>query len=330
VTLFFTARRALKRGGLVAAANWPIILIQASADALFKLVVAVPFVGGVVLVALVVGAEPAALLRLDLRDLAGAIPALLLARPVALASFAAAMAVAVLGGSLFIFLVKGGTVSMLVRAERVAGAVEEPPLQAERIATAAVFSIEGFADGSRALFPRYVRLGGALMVVYALSGVGLLMTAVVEGPEGLLVTAAVSIAFVLWITAVNLLYLLAQIVMAAEGCGVGIACRRALGFVRRAPRTVLGVCVVTLGLVVLATAASLVAATALGLIGFVPFVGLAVLPLQLLAWVLRGLVLQYIALASVGAYSTLYRGHAAEGSRAADALAVRPMRAEAG
>jgi len=330
VTLFFTARRALKRGGLVAAANWPIILIQASADALFKLVVAVPFIGGIVLVALIVGAEPGALLRLDLRDLATTIPALLLARPVALASFAAAMAVAVLGGSLFTFLVKGGTVSLLVRAERTADALEEPPLQPARVATAAVFSIEGFIDGSRALFPRFVRLGGALMIVYVLSGLALLATAVVEGPDGLLVTAAASILFVLWITAVNLLYLLAQIVMAAEGCGVGIACRRAIGFGRRVPRTVLGVCVVTLGLVVLATAASLVAATALGLIGFVPFVGLAVLPLQLMAWVLRGLVLQYIALASVGAYCTLYRGHAAEGARAADAVAVRPMEAKAG
>ena len=119
MTLFFTARRALKRGGLVAAANWPIILIQASADALFKLVVAVPFVGGVVLVALIVGAEPVALLGLDLRDLAATILALLLARPLALAGLcrrdgrrgrSAA--------SVFIFLLKGGTVALLVRAER--------------------------------------------------------------------------------------------------------------------------------------------------------------------------------------------------------------------
>lgn len=330
VTLLRTARRALKRGGLVAAANWPIILVQASADALFKLVVAVPFIGGVVLVALIVGAEPVALLGLDLRDLAATIPALLLARPVALASFAAAMAVAVVGGSLFIFLIKGGTVSLLVRAEREAADVEEPPLQASRVATAAVFSVERFVDGSRSLFPRYVRLGCALMIVYVLSGLALLATAFGEGPDGLLVTAAASIVFVIWITAVNLLYLVAQIVMAAEGCGVGLACRRAAGFVRRVPRTVLGVCAVTLGLVVLATAASLVAATALGLIGFVPFVGLAVLPLQLLAWVLRGLVLQYIALASLGAYSTLYRGHAPESSRMAGSMAARPMGVEAG
>jgi hypothetical protein len=147
---------------------------------------------------------------------------------------------------------------------------------------------------------------------------------------GLLIPAVASVLFVVWITAVNLVYLLAQIVIAAEGCGVGVACRRAVGFLRRAPRAVLAVCVVTVGLVVLATAASLVAATALGLISFVPIVGLTVWPLQLLALALRALVLQYIALSSVGAYSTLYRGQASEGAEPADAVAVAAARAEAG
>jgi hypothetical protein len=50
-----------------------------------------------------------------------------------------------------------------------------------------------------------------------------------------------------------------------------------------------------------------VATAALGLVAFVPFFGLAALPLQLLAWLLRGLVFQYLGLASVGAYLRLYR-----------------------
>ena len=37
-----------------------------------------------------------------------------------------------------------------------------------------------------------------------------------------------------------------------------------------------------------------------------PFVGLAVLPLQLFAWLLRGLVFQYLGLTSAGAYLFLY------------------------
>jgi hypothetical protein len=330
VRRFQTARRALKRGGLVAAANWPIVLIQASADALFKLVVAVPFVGGVVLVALIVGAEPGTLLRLDVRDLAATILALLAARPVALTAFAAAMAVAVIGASVFIFLLKGGTVALLVRAEREAAAMEEPPLQFAAVATGAVFTVERFIEGARELFPRFLRLGFVLMAAYALSGLALAMVAFGrDGGEGWLPTLGATVLFVAWITAINLLYLLSQIVMAAEGCGVGVAIRRALGFVRRVPRSVAVVCLAILALVLVATIASLVAATALGLIGFVPFVGLAVLPLQLLALALRAIVLQYISLSSVGAYSALYRGHTSESAQSVDSV-VRAARAEVG
>jgi hypothetical protein len=320
----------LKRGGLVAAANWPIVIIQSSADALFKLVVAVPFVGGVVLVALIVGAEPGALLGLDIRDLAATILALLLARPLALTAFASALAVAGIGASVFSFLLKGGAVALLVEAEREAGRLEEPPLQFSVVATGAVFTVERFIERSRALFPRFLRLGGVLMAAYGLSGLALVMAAFGREGDGWFVPIAATVLFVAWITAVNLLYLLSQIVMAAEGCGVGVALRRALGFVRRAPRTVAAVCVAILALALLASFASLVAATALGLIGFVPFVGLAVLPLQLLALVLRGLVLQYIALASVGAYSALYRGQSSERAASANSVAVSAARAEAG
>ena len=68
----------------------------------------------------------------------------------------------------------------------------------------------------------------------------------------------------------------------------------------------IGVFVVTAALVGVATLASIVATAGLGLISFVPFVGLTVLPLQLLAWLLRGLVFQYLGLTSAGAYLFLY------------------------
>ncbi len=330
MTLFHTPRRALKRGGLIAAANWPIILIQASADALVKLVVLVPFVGGVVLVALIVGAAPSALLGLSARDLAATIIALLLARPLALLACAGAMAVAILGGSVFTFLIKGGTVALLVQGERTAAAVEEPPLQAAVVATASVFSIEGFIEASRALFPRFLRLGCALMLVYAASGLVLVVAAFAPAGEEWFARVLLTVLFVVWIAAVNVLYLLTQVVMAAETCGVSAACRRVAGFVRRLPRTVAGVGLVVLALGLLATAASLVATTALGLIGFVPFVGLAVLPLQLVAWLLRGLVLQYISLAAIGAYSALYRGQVRESPERADPVTVRQVGAEVG
>ena len=50
--------------------------------------------------------------------------------------------------------------------------------------------------------------------------------------------------------------------------------------------------------------------TALGLISFGPFVGLAVFPLQAIAWFVRGMLFQYLGLTALGSYLTLYRGHA--------------------
>jgi len=78
VALFTTLKLTLKRGALVAAANWPLTIIQAVADSLFKLLVAAPLFGGIFLVALVVGAEPDDLLSLEWRDLATTIAASLL------------------------------------------------------------------------------------------------------------------------------------------------------------------------------------------------------------------------------------------------------------
>ena len=81
----------------------------------------------------------------------------------------------------------------------------------------------------------------------------------------------------------------------------------ALAFVWGHLREVAGVFGVVLVLVVMATAASILATAGLGLIAFVPLVGLAVLPLQLAAWLVRGIVFEYLALAALGAYLSHYR-----------------------
>jgi hypothetical protein len=39
----------------------------------------------------------------------------------------------------------------------------------------------------------------------------------------------------------------------------------------------------------------------------VPFAGLAVIPLQIAAWLIRGLVFQYLSLTALGAYLSEYR-----------------------
>jgi len=131
-----------------------------------------------------------------------------------------------------------------------------------------------------------------------------------DGGAGWGATAAITVVFALWITVVNLLYLLVQIVIAADDCSVAAAARRVGAFLRHERRHVIAIFGLVLGMVVAATGASVLATAALGLVAFVPFVGLAALPLQLLAWLLRGLVFQYLGLASVGAYLKLYRGFA--------------------
>ena len=68
-----------------------------------------------------------------------------------------------------------------------------------------------------------------------------------------------------------------------------------------------GIFGIVLVLVLLATAASILATAGLGLIGFVPIVAVAVMPLQIAAWLVRGAVFQYLALTALAAYLTQYR-----------------------
>ena len=118
-----------------------------------------------------------------------------------------------------------------------------------------------------------------------------------------MLTAAVGTA----ITVINLIYLLTQIAIAVDDCDVRTGVFRMSRLVFRFPREIGVIFGVVLTLLALGTAASLLAAAALGLIAFVPFVGLAALPLQLAAWAVRGLVFQFVGLTALAAYLRLYR-----------------------
>ena len=310
MALSHTLKLTLKRGALVAAANWPVAIIQAIADSLFKMLLLAPIVGGIFLVALVVGEEPTALMSLEWRELAATIASSLLSRPAVLVAWVAALGVVLVGGSLFIFLIKAGAVGVLVRGERNAGPIEQPPLLPDVVAQASAFTVDDFIASSRALFPRYAQLGLTLLGVYVASGAAyfVLVSASRSAGEGWVFAALLTVAFVAWITMVNLVYLLTQIVIAADDCAVMPALPRVWSFMRRERRSIAAVFLVVLALVVCATGASFVAAAALGVIAFVPLLGLPmVVPLQLLAWALRGIVFQYIGLSSIAAYVKLYR-----------------------
>ena len=309
-------KAALKRGALIAAANWPLVLVQFVTASILKLMLAVPIVGGAFLVALLLDTSLTDLLTGDVREIVTAILSVLMANPIALVAFVAAGLVVLVGGSLITFVVKGGTVALLAEAERVAGPIERPPLRLESLRRASVVAIDPFVTGVGRLWRRYVRIGLGLLIMYALTAVAYL--AVVFGGYALAENSAIllgwtaaaalaSSVLIVWVTLLNFFYLMTQMVVAIEDVSVRQGVRMAFTFIWGHLRDVAAVFGVGLLTGVIATAASILATAGLGLIAFVPLVGLAVLPLQLAAWLIRGIVFEYLALAALGAYLSHYR-----------------------
>lgn len=302
---------SLKRGALVTAANWQVVLVQFVADTLFKTLVTVPVVGGLVLVALVVGGNPLELLNLnDLTQTISTMVSVLLAQPVALAAFAAALGVIVLGGSIMMFAVKAGTVTVLLAGDRAAGTIEVPPLRMSALRAANQTSLERFTTGVRRLFARYLRLGLLLTLAYAVIGAAyvafLFGPSISDAPDNPLLVTLASLSVIVAITISNFLYLLMQIVVAAEDCSVLEAVPHVARLLRRRTIELGQVLAAILALMVMATGASILATTQLGLIGFVPFIGLAALPLQVFAWLVRGMVFQFVGLTGVSTYLRMH------------------------
>ncbi len=306
----------LKRGALVTAANWEVVVIQFVAESAFKALLMVPVVGAAFLLALLVGGGVIDLLDGGVQDALGTAITGLRVHPGALLAYLAGLLIVVLGGSVLMFRIKGGTVRVLVEAEREAPAIERPPLTLARVRLAARFSLDRFGEGCDRFATRFLRLGLLLLAVYALSGAAYLITVLAAyrwtvDPTwtvvGSMTAAGASLIFGAWLTIVNLLYLLLQVLVVANDWPVPTAARALPALVMRQRRVVGGIFLVMLALVVLATLASVLATAALGFIGFVPIVGLAVLPLQLLAWLARGLLFQFLGLAALGAYARVVR-----------------------
>lgn len=286
------------------------VLVQFVADTLFKTLVAVPIVGGLVLVALVVGGNPLELLRLDdLTQTVSTMVGVLVAQPLALAAFVTAMGVILAGGSILMFAIKAGSVTVLMAGDRSAGTIEVPPLRMAALREANQATLERFTGGVRRLFPRYLRLGIALTMAYAaIAGAYLtfLFGPSIQALDNPIAVTAASLSVLVAITLVNFIYLLFQIVIAAEDCDVHEAVPHVARLLRRRTKELGLVLAAILALMLMATAASILATAALGLIAFVPFVGLAALPLQVFAWLVRGVVFQYVGLTGVSTYLRLH------------------------
>ena len=250
----------------------------------------------------------------------------LLAQPVALAAFLGALGSILVGGSVLMFAVKAGSVTVFLAGDRAAGAIELPPLRMPAIEQANQATLERFTNGVQYLFSRYLRLGIALTVVYAIVAGAYL--AFVFGPplspalDGPLIVSLASLTLIIVITLVNFLYLLMQITIAAEDCSVLEAVPHVARLIRAGPE-MSQVLAAILSLMVMATAASILATAALGLIAFVPFVGLAAMPLQVLAWLVRGVVFQFVGLTGVATYVRLHYALQPSGVRVPDGILTR-------
>jgi hypothetical protein len=313
------ARTALKRGSLVAAANWQVVAIQSMAETTFKLLLAVPIVGGAVLVTTLLGRDLGEVLTGDLREVLFGVAATLAARPLALTLYLFGFLLVLAGGALLMFLVKGGTVSILVAADRLGGPLERPPLRATTFRRAMQFSIEGFTLGAGRLFRRYLLLGILLTGVYVISALSCLLLAYglyrLGGDRPLLLGSVAALAitiFIALVTITNVFYLFAQIIIAVGDRGVGGAAREVGRFVHGEFWKLTRVFGVTVLLLLLAIVLSLIATWGFYLIAYVPLAGFIVLPLQLGAWLLRSLVFQYLGLTALAAYLSLYRTHAGD------------------
>jgi hypothetical protein len=254
-----------------------------------------------------------------------------LSEPAALVAFTTSFAIVLLGGSVFMFLVKGGTIDVLVAANAAAGRIEDEPLTFEMLQRASRFTLPRFTQGCARLFRPYLSLGCLLMLVYVASAAAY-VAFVVYGYQAAgagfpmlrwtLIAALATGVLVAWITTVNWFYLLIQIAIAIEFVGLVDGLRAVIRFIRAEYLELAGLFGIMLALVVATTLASALAWSGVGLIAFVPLVGLAVFPLQIAALLMRGLVFEYIGLTAAGAYVTLYTRYLSRRARALGRSAV--------
>ena len=321
MTPALSLRAALKRGALVTAANWAVVFVDFTIESVFKFALAIPVVGGALMVAVLIGSDLRTLFAEGVRATADLVFGSLASAPIALGAFLAAITLVAFGGGVIMALVKAGTLSILVAGERTAGEVHRPPLRLEAIQRASAYSLEAVLQGVRHFRRRAILLACWLGVAYILIGLAYVTSLTVgfqlvnasnwSAAWPLLVLIVTSTS-VVSITVINLTYDLLRVIVTTDDCGIGAAIARLRSFVIQDARQVLGIFGVMSVVLALVTAASVFAAAGLTLIAWVPFAGLILLPLQAATWLIRGLVFQYLGLMTLSAYQTQYRRLAGE------------------
>ena len=118
---------------------------------------------------------------------------------------------------------------MLLAANDAAGPIEREAVTFDSLRGAAQFNVPRFMSGCVRLFRSYLGLGLVLVLAYAASG-AVYLACVVYGYRAAedvvsvigwtAIAAVATVVLILWITLVNLVYLLTQIAMAADNIGL--------------------------------------------------------------------------------------------------------------
>jgi hypothetical protein len=276
----------------------------------------VPVIGGAVMVAVVFGTDLSGLLSGGVREAADVVFGSLAGAPAALVAFVVACGLVAIGGAMIMFVIKAGTLATLVEADRRSGEIQRPPLRIEALAAASAFALPRLLETTQRFAWRAARLALALCAAYLAIGAGYVLAMTLGFAAAadtafsavwpLLVVAGASAAVVA-VAAVNLVYDLVRVAIVADDCGIRTALARVRRFLLEDARRVLGIFVVATAAQTVAAAIALTLTAGLTTVAFVPLAGLAVLPLQLAAWLLRGLFFQGLGLTALSAYLTQYR-----------------------
>jgi hypothetical protein len=311
-----TIRAALTRGAIVALSNWPIVLIEFVVETAYTFAMGVPVVGGAFMLAVLLGADVRSLLSEGLWSAAEQILVPLANAPAALAAFIAALSLVGVAGAVIMYVVKAGTLAVLVYGEAAAGDDRHHPVGMATIYEARAYSLEIVWKAMRRFEKRAAALALGLGLIYVGLG-GLYLLAVVYGFRWvaesawaaawpLLVLLATSGAAV-GIALANLWFDLARVVVVTDDCSVGVALSRVRMFLLEDARQVLGIFGVMGTILMLATGASWTATAGLTMVAWVPVLGLLFVPLQVAFWIVRGLLFQYMSLTTLSAYQAQYR-----------------------
>jgi hypothetical protein len=309
-------RAALTRGALLTVANWPIVLIEFAAETLYKMAVGVPVIGGAVMVAVVLGADLGDLLSDGVRSTADVILGSLVGAPAALYAFVGAVGVVAAGGAILMFTIKAGTLALLADADRKAGEIQKYPNRGDVIRRGAAYSLASLLARTRHFARRALILTVGLSVVYGVIAIIYITTMTVGfgvAAEGIwapiwpLLVIAGTITSVIAVAGVNLAFDLLRLVMITADCGVRAAVQRLRLFLIEDARHVIGIFAVVTAVQMLAATLALMLTAGLTTVAFLPLAGLIFLPLQLAAWLVRGLIFQALSLTALSAYQTQYR-----------------------